>query len=123
MARPEWRAKHLTTASQFPEKPTRGRAYFIDDEGVIKIDHGQGVITYGARPGPPGPPGSPKEDMQEQIFDLEEASLRVIDLVHTYAIKRSTEQRFNADIDNLNYAVLTMMNLFYEHMNKEGNNG
>lgn len=123
MARPNWKAKHLTTASQFPDKPTRGRAYFIDDEGVIKIDHGQGVITYGARPGPPGPPGSPRDDLQEQLFDLEEASLRVIGLVHDYAIRKSAETRQNADIEDLNYAVLVMMNLFYEHMNKEGNNG
>ena len=61
--------------SLLPEKLTRGRAYFVDDEQVIVIDHGQGPVIYGGKPGPQGQAGEPLPQIQDQIDKLSEAEL------------------------------------------------
>lgn len=75
MSRPYWRVKHVGTLSQLPDKLTRGRAYFVDDEQVIIIDHGRGPVTYGGKPGPQGQAGEPLPRLQDQIDKLSEAEL------------------------------------------------
>lgn len=76
MSRPYWKARHVESRSLLPEKLDRGRAYFVDDEQIIIIDHGNGPIEYGGKPGPQGIPGEPIPSLQGQIDDLTEASLR-----------------------------------------------
>lgn len=61
--------------SLLPEKLTRGRAYFIDDEQVIVIDHGRGPVIYGGKPGPQGASGEPIPELQDQIDSLVQAEL------------------------------------------------
>ena len=75
MSRPYWSIKHVGTMSQLPEKLTRGRAYFVDDEQVIVVDHGQGAVIYGGRPGPQGQAGEPLPQLQDQIDKLAQAEL------------------------------------------------
>ena len=41
--------KHITSRSNLPQSLITGRAYFIDDEGSVVIDHGNGPVTYGAK--------------------------------------------------------------------------
>ncbi len=75
MTRPYYSVKHVESISNLPQKLTRGRAYFVDDEQVIVIDHGQGPITYGGKPGPQGQAGEPLPQIQEQLNNLAAASL------------------------------------------------
>ena len=78
MTQTYWSARHVGTRSRLPAKLTKGRAYFIEDEQVIVVDHGKGAITYGSQPGPQGEPGEPLPFLQEQIDNLDEASLNTI---------------------------------------------
>ena len=82
MSRPYWRARHVSTRALLPAVLDRGRAYFIDDEQIIVIDHGNGPVEYGGKPGPQGQPGEPIPSLQGQIEYLAEASLR-----HTITIR------------------------------------
>ena len=75
MTRPYYSVKHVESLSDIPQNLTRGRAYFVDDEQVIVIDHGQGPITYGGKPGPQGQAGEPLPQLQEQLDDNAAASL------------------------------------------------
>ena len=77
MSRPYYSVKHVESMSLLPAKLTRGRAYFVDDEQVIVIDHGNGPVTYGGKPGPQGQAGEPLPMLQDQIDELAEASLKV----------------------------------------------
>lgn len=78
MARIRWTVRHVETLEGLPEKLEIGRAYFVDDEQIIVIDHGdgRGVIKYGGKPGPQGIAGEPIPQLQEQILALAEASTR-----------------------------------------------
>ena len=75
MSRPYFTAKHVETMTLLPENLEVGRAYFVDDEQVIVIDHGRGPVIYGNSPGPQGIAGEPIPQLQEQIDQLAEASL------------------------------------------------
>lgn len=44
----ELSVRHVATRSALPSTLVQGRLYFIDDEGTIVINHGDGAIDYGA---------------------------------------------------------------------------
>lgn len=75
MSRPWYSVKHVESKSLLPTKLTRGRAYFVDDEQVIVIDHGLGPVIYGGKPGPQGQAGEPLPQIQGQLDSLAAASL------------------------------------------------
>ena len=75
MSRPYYSVRHIESIDLLPEKLTRGRAYFVDDEQVIIIDHGKGPVIYGGRPGPQGEAGEPLPQLQDQIDSLVQAEL------------------------------------------------
>ena len=95
MSRPYWKARHLETRALLPAKLERGRAYFIDDEQIIIIDHGLGPVEYGGRPGPQGQAGEPIPSLQGQINELAQASLTLAKDIW------DINQRRKADTDNL----------------------
>ena len=70
MARPYFTAKHVESMSLLPDTLEIGRAYFVDDEQVIVIDHGRGPVIYGGAAGPQGAAGEPIPQLQEQIDAL-----------------------------------------------------
>ena len=70
MARPYFTAKHVESMSLLPDTLEIGRAYFVDDEQVIVIDHGRGPVIYGGAAGPQGAAGEPIPQLQEQIDSL-----------------------------------------------------
>ena len=70
MPRPFYTAKHVESMSLLPETLEVGRAYFVDDEQVIVIDHGRGPVIYGGATGPQGMAGEPLPQIQEQIDHL-----------------------------------------------------
>lgn len=83
--RPFWSAKHVRTLAELPKNLTLGRAYFVDDEHYIIIDHGAGPVIYGNRQGQQGIPGEPIPILQAQIDYLAEASINqtsLIDLIN-----------------------------------------
>ena len=75
MARPYFTAKHIESMALLPDTLDIGRAYFVDDEQVIVIDHGRGPVIYGGATGPQGIAGEPIPQLQEQIDKLVDASL------------------------------------------------
>lgn len=75
MSRPYFTARHIESMALLPETLEVGRAYFVDDEQVIVIDHGRGPVIYGKSPGPQGMSGEPIPQLQDQIDKLAEASL------------------------------------------------
>jgi len=75
MARPYFTAKHVESMALLPDNLKIGRAYFVDDEQVIVIDHGRGPVIYGKSPGPQGIAGEPIPQLQDQIDALAEAEL------------------------------------------------
>lgn len=70
MAKPYFTAKHVESMALLPETLEVGRAYFVDDEQVIVIDHGRGPVTYGGATGPQGIAGEPIPQLQSQIDSL-----------------------------------------------------
>ena len=70
MARPYFTAKHVESMSLLPQTLEVGRAYFVDNEQVIVIDHGRGPVIYGGATGPQGAAGEPIPQLQEQIDSL-----------------------------------------------------
>ena len=70
MPRPYFTAKHVESMSLLPETLEVGRAYFVDDEQVIVIDHGRGPVIYGGAAGPQGVAGEPIPQIQSQIDAL-----------------------------------------------------
>lgn len=48
MPLPEFSVRHVATRDDLPETLVQGRAYFIEDEGTITVNHGDGGIDYGA---------------------------------------------------------------------------
>ena len=77
MSRPYLTARHIESMALLPENLEIGRAYFVDDEQVIVIDHGRGPVIYGNSPGPQGIAGEPIPQLQDQIDLLAEASLKL----------------------------------------------
>ena len=75
MSRPYYSVKHVESMSLLPAKLTRGRAYFVDDEQVIVIDHGNGPVIYGGKPGPQGQSGEPLPQIQDQLDSLAASEL------------------------------------------------
>ena len=70
MSQPYFTAKHVESMSLLPDNLEIGRAYFVDDEQVIVIDHGRGPVIYGGATGPQGVAGEPLPQIQEQIDNL-----------------------------------------------------
>lgn len=99
MSAPYWSVKHVGTLSLLPEKLTRGRAYFVDDEQIIIIDHGQGPVIYGGKPGPQGIAGEPSELVQSQIDNLADAALNTQSNIW-YLIQRS-DTRYQELTENI----------------------
>ena len=95
MSRPYWKARHVNTRAMLPAKLERGRAYFVDDEQIIIIDHGTGPVEYGGKPGPQGQAGEPIPSLKGQIDELAEASLRI-----SIALNEINSRR-KSDSDNL----------------------
>ena len=77
MTKPLFSVKHVASLALLPKNLTIGRAYFVDDEQVIVINHGdgRGPVTYGGKPGPQGMAGEPVPSLQGQIDELASASL------------------------------------------------
>lgn len=75
MARPYFTAKHIESMDLLPDTLEIGRAYFVDDEQVIVIDHGRGPVIYGGATGPQGIAGEPIPQLQGQIDNLVDAEL------------------------------------------------
>lgn len=84
MPRPLFSVKHVATEALLPQKLTIGRAYFVADEQIIIIDHGdgRGPVRYGGRPGPQGEPGEPIPSLQGQIDELAAASMQTTINLH-----------------------------------------
>ena len=72
MSRAYWKAGHVKQAADLPYKLTKGKAYFIDVEGWIAIDHGdnRGIQIYGNKEGIQGPTGELILQMRSQLYDL-----------------------------------------------------
>ena len=78
MSAPYYGVSHIETLDALPPELERGRAYFIDSEGYIVIDHGHGPVIYGNRPGPAGKESANSEYVQEQIDYLTEAVFNIL---------------------------------------------
>lgn len=83
MTRPYFSVKHVESMSLLPEELTPGRIYFIDDEQVIVIDHGNGLppVIYGGKPGPQGASGEPQPFLQQEIDTLAQTELAMQSLI------------------------------------------
>lgn len=93
-------AKHIKNLAQLPEKLIIGRAYFIDDEHYIVIDHGNGPVIYGNKAGAQGQPGEPIPILQAQIDSLTEASFKHLALIMQIDDRtREKEKSIENDID------------------------
>ena len=90
---------HIEKLTLLPETLEHGRAYFVDDEQVIVIDHGQGAVIYGGKPGPQGTAGEPSELVQSQIDNLADASLNTQSNIW-YLIQRS-DNRYQELTENI----------------------
>ena len=102
MARPYFTARHLESMSLLPDTLEIGRAYFVDDEQVIVIDHGRGPVIYGKAAGPQGIAGEPIPQLQDQIDALAAGAFttqKVIWDINKREVER-TEQ-INARMDEL----------------------
>lgn len=108
MSRPYWSIKHVESMSLLPENLTAGRAYFIDDEQVIVINHGKGPVIYGGKPGPQGIPGEPIPILQSQIDNLSTAVL---------LINKTLYEQFERYDKTLATLTKTVSNLYPEHFN------
>ena len=91
MSKPYWSTRHVPTLALLPDKLERGRAYFVDDEQYIVIDHGNGPVTYGGKPGPQGERGDPQPQLEDMINDLAEASLKTSENIFRIDQKRRND--------------------------------
>ena len=133
MSRPYLSVKHVETMSLLPAKLTRGRAYFIDDEQVIVIDHGLGPVTYGGKPGPQGATGEPIPQMQAQLDGLSEAAFKMQNFMWQESQRvRTQDERIEAhfteqdehlqeQINDAASAILTLSSLLHEKFNQYDN--
>lgn len=106
MAQTKWSTKHVRTLADLPKKLTIGRAYWVDDEHYIVIDHGKGPVIYGNKTGPQGSPGEPIPILQAQIDSLTEASFKTsywIDELNQ--TRKKSEELLQKHIDNSNSAL------------------
>lgn len=130
MAKRFWRAAHVETAALLPEKLVKGRAYFVDDEQVIVIDHGFGPVIYGGKPGPQGQPGAPTPQLQDQIDKLAAASITSSKTFWDYGRRNDKKisnmnglledmnDKLQSQIDYLTHAVVslsTAINTKFKH--------
>lgn len=133
MSRPYWKARHVDTRALLPKKLERGRAYFVDDEQIIIIDHGTGPVEYGGKPGPQGQAGEPIPSLQGQIDELAEASLRTsIALSEINSRRKTDSDNLKAMLQevsdlvqqsdaNTASAILTLINLINTQEQKRDN--
>ena len=92
MSRPLFSVKSVATEALLPNKLTIGRAYFVADEQIIIIDHGdgRGPVRYGDKPGPQGVAGEPIPSLQGQIDELAAASLQTTLNIHALNIQQKS---------------------------------
>ena len=136
MARPNWKARHVRTLAELPEKLIKGRAYFVDDEGIILVDHGdhRGVQTYGNRPGIQGMPGEPLPNIESDIDSLAAASVKTSSNLYNEIKQRrlaveqlnklriDTENKLQSQIDSLvKAAVENFRTLTHETLTRRQN--
>ncbi|MBQ7543892.1 MAG: hypothetical protein IJT02_03010 [Synergistaceae bacterium] len=133
MSRPNFSVKHVETQSQLPAKLTKGRAYFVDDEQIIIVDHGYGPVTYGGKVGAQGIPGEPLPVIQAQIDSLSEASLKMqnymweeSEYVRTHderleGLVDDARTELQAQVDQTANAILTLTALLHEKFNQYDN--
>lgn len=123
MTRPLFSVKTVATEALLPAHLTVGRAYFVQDEQIIIIDHGdgRGPVRYGDKPGPQGIAGEPIPSLQGQIDELAFASLRTsinihninkknkADIAHLQTlITDNLEMLKSQNVDNAN-AIMTLL--------------
>ena len=79
MSKPYYSLRHVESMADLPANLTVGRIYFVDDEQVLVINHGNGLppVVYGGKPGPQGPAAQPQALIQEQIDTLVQTALRM----------------------------------------------
>ncbi len=103
MSSPYWSIKHVESMADLPDSLTRGRAYFVDDEQIIVIDHGRGPVIYGGKAGPQGIAGDPLPQLQDQIDDLAAAELTMQALLYELHEKyKSTDESLRKNVQDLN---------------------
>ena len=85
--------------SLLPQKLVRGRAYFIDDEQVIVVDHGKGPVIYGGKPGPQGQAGEPLPQLQDQIDNL--AAAELLTQENIWRLTERSDKKISGVEDNL----------------------
>ena len=111
MARPYYSVKHVRTLAELPQKLTRGRAYFVDDEAYIIIDHGMGPVIYGNKSGPQGQPGEPIPILQAQIDELTRASFGNTFNLYEFNNARKQDIQFEMDQREVNMTdIYTQLN-------------
>ena len=108
-----WKAEHVNTISELPETLVKGRAYFIDQEGYIVIDHGDGLgpQIYGNRPGIQGPPGEP---VPKILSDIESHSLAIANI---QLLMSRTEKSFNTRFDEIEKILGALLGLVAQNQN------
>ena len=113
MSRPYFSVRHVETMSLLPETLTPGRIYFVDDEQVIVIDHGNGLppVIYGGKPGPQGSSGTPQANLQEQLDTLAHTSLAIETLLWDEG------EKFRADIARLDEKVASRLDVLFDLVN------
>lgn len=79
MSKPYFSVKHVESMSLLPEKLVPGRIYFVEDEQVLVIDHGNGFppVIYGGKPGPQGATGTPQAILQDEANVLAHTALAI----------------------------------------------
>ena len=89
MAKPLLSVRHISNEALLPDKLTPGRLYFVADEQVIIVDHGdgRGPVRYGDKPGPQGIAGEPVPALQGQIDELADASLATLLNLHNLNVR------------------------------------
>lgn len=95
-----WTVKHVESLADLPENLTIGRAYFVDSEHYIIIDHGAGAVIYGNREGQRGIPGAPIPELQAQIDSLTVASLRQLTAIDDFNQRhKQAEAEIKSDVN------------------------
>lgn len=122
MSRPYWSARHVESLADLPEKLVRGRAYFVDDESYIVIDHGRGPVIYGGKAGPMGPSGEPQPHIQSQIDTLSDSIISVLDTLN-FAFKtaktetQNLREKLNDSLAQINDANSSLSNSVLQILN------
>ena len=113
MSKPFFSVKHVETMKLLPEKLQVGRIYFVDDEQVIVIDHGNGLppVIYGGKPGPQGPAGTPQANIQRELDVLAQTSLAI------EALLWDEGEKLRTDIQHLDDKTKSTLDILFDLVN------